>query len=162
MQKTKSLKNSKAAASMGTLGLAAMGFIHGDVWIIATVALLGPIWSFITLAAIIALLANTIIFTLDTRARIHFVENLREKVLYRQERLSPLVQKVIHVSKTTGILISAAIVGALPTAFLIHALGYRRPFNYLMATLSSLLFVAVWVSIYSGILFGLKRIIYHM
>jgi len=126
------------------------------------VILLDPFWSFIILAATITLLANTIIFTLDTKTKFRFVERLRETVLYRQERLSMPVQKVIRISKTTGILTSAVILGALPTAFLIHALGYKRPFNYLVATLSSVLFVAVWVSVYSGILFGLERIISHI
>ncbi|MDP2211087.1 MAG: hypothetical protein Q8J63_05055, partial [Candidatus Aquicultor sp.] len=68
MQKIKSFKNSAITSNIGTLGLAILGFIHGEAWIIAAVALLGPFWSFMTLAAIITLLANTIIFTLDTKA----------------------------------------------------------------------------------------------
>lgn len=162
MRKIKTFRNSAIISSIGTLGLAILGLIHGEVWIIAAVALLGPFWSFMMLATIITLLANTIIFTLDSKVKINFVEKWRDKVIYKQARLSPLVQNIIRISTAAGILTSAAIIGALPTAFLIHALGYKRPLNYLMATLSSLLFVAVWVSIYSGILFGLKRILSHM
>jgi len=104
------------------------------------------------------LLSNGIILALETKADLKFVERMRRRVLHKQERMNPTLKKFIVAGKVSGVLISASAVGALTAAFLIHTLGYKRPHNYFLATAGSILFVATWVSIYSGVIIAIKQI----
>ncbi|PIY41143.1 hypothetical protein, partial [Candidatus Aquicultor secundus] len=137
------------ATSLGAIGLGIVGFIHGDAWIIAAVVILGPVWSVVALSVVIAIIANAILILLSLSNPFGFIQTLKLRLEKSQNNLSPLTLKAIKVSKLLGILVSSMVIGAFPTALLIHTLGYRRPYNHLLATASSLLFSLTWVTIYS-------------
>lgn len=147
----------KLIAYPGAISLALAVFIHSEAWIIAVVALLGPARAFLVLAIVMTLLTNGIILALETKADLEFIKRMRSRVLSKQEQMTPALKSLIQTSKTLGILASAALVGAIMATFLIHALGYKRPHNYLLATAGSLLFTATWVSIYGGVMLAIKR-----
>ena len=149
------------ATSLGAVGLGVVGFIHGDAWIIAAVVILGPVWSVVVLSVVVAIIANAILILLNLSNPFGFVQTLKLRLEKSQSNLSPLTLKAIKVSKLLGILISSMVIGAFPTALLIHTLGYRRPYNHLLATASSLLFSLTWVAIYSGAWAGAKRLFLH-
>ncbi len=144
--------------SLGAVGLGIVGFIHGDAWIIAAVVILGPVWSVVILSVVIAIIANAILILLNLSNPFGFIQTLKLRLEKSQNNLSPLTLKAIKVSKLLGILVSSMVIGAFPTALLIHTLGYRRPYNHLLATASSLLFSLTWVAIYSGAWTGAKRL----
>jgi len=146
------------ATSLGAIGLGIVGFIHGDAWIIAAVVILGPVWSIVALSVVIAIIANAILILLSLSNPFGFIQTLKLRLEKSQNNLSPLTLKAIKVSKLLGILVSSMVIGAFPTALLIHTLGYRRPYNHLLATASSLLFSLTWVTIYSGAWVGIKRL----
>lgn len=152
-------KNSKGKliAYPSVIGLALVGLIHSELWIIAIVALLGPIRALLVLAIVLTLLANGIILALETKTNVWFIERMRSRVLDRQERGNSLFKRIVNVSRIAGILAVAILVGALTAAFLIHALGYKRPGNYLLATAGSFLFTLTWVAIYSGAIAVIKQ-----
>lgn len=146
------------AAYAGAAGLAIVAFIHSEAWIITAVALLGPIWAFIVLTVVMTVLANGIILALETRGEVKFARKLMNRAHERQASMNPRLKRIVGAGKISGVLVSAAILGALATAFLIHALGYRKPHNYLLASVGSLLFSATWVGVYSGAIVILKHL----
>lgn len=142
----------KRSVHLSFMALGVTLLLHGEAWIIGTVILLGPLWSFLALSLVISVLSNIVLLMLNWNGTLGSIGRFQSWSKSKQGNLNPFVMKLVSVSKIVGIVSSAIIVGAIPTALLINFLGYKRPFDHLLATASSVLFCLTWVAIYSGVL----------
>ncbi|MBI4733863.1 MAG: hypothetical protein HY779_03460 [Rubrobacteridae bacterium] len=139
----------KAVKSLSVIVLTAIIVIY-ELGLVVVVALLKPIESFTILGSVTTLLVNAIIFLLNSKRPFAFIEKFKSWAERKQAKMNPITAGIVSTSKVAGVVLSTLLVGPIPAAILVDALGFKRPNNYLLATFSGLFFCLLWVAVYNG------------
>jgi hypothetical protein len=141
--------DSKKTTSFAIVVLITITALYEGI-ILATAIFLSPIVATILLSIITTIIVNAIVFLLNTKYPLKFVDDFKTWAGKKQANLNPKITRLVEISKIGGTFISSLLLGPPPTALLIDALGYKKPWNYILATSSGIFFCVTWILTYNG------------
>jgi len=138
-----------------------LGVIFGESWIIAVVAILGPIFGFLTLFIISYAISVVILIAYDKYelSNILFIQRIGQWAKNKGKNINPVSLRLLRVSKILAFLFSTVTAGPFVTIIFSRLFARPKTNFYIVALVSSLIFSFVWTLIYSGAIILIKQVI---
>ncbi len=134
-------------------------FVFGEGILISSILFLGPLITFIIFyvffSLITYLLINIYFNVIDHKSNIF--TKIKTWIVKKENELNIKKQKFMKYGKFISVCISSITAGPIPTSIFICVLGYNIKNAYIISLISNLLFLSIWIIIYSG---GIKAINY--
>lgn len=141
-------------ASIGAAVALVAGVVVGEGWIIGLVAGLGPIRAFLVVAAVSCAGSCLIAFAFDEseakRGALPLVARIRRWIADKRADVERRTAALANVSAVLALVLLSVTVGPFLTAVAVKLRGGKPRGDYALCVASSVIFSAVWVSIYWG------------
>jgi hypothetical protein len=141
-------------ASLGAAAAVVAGFVLGEGWIIGLVAGLGPLRAFLVVAAVSSAGSCLIAFAFDEseakRGALPLVARIRRWIADKRADVERRTAALANVSAVLAFLLLSVSVGPFLTAVAVKLRDGEPRVDYALCVVSSVIFSAVWVSIYWG------------
>ncbi|MBU0597636.1 hypothetical protein KKF61_01415 [Patescibacteria group bacterium] len=126
--------------------------IFGESWLIASTLYIGPTITFFIFFPISFTMCFGVfyIYHFQRKSENKIIIKIEGWIQNKEKKINRITLKLIKISKGFGLLFSTLIVGPLPTTIIIGLLGYKWKNGILLIAIFNLIFLLVWIGIYSG------------
>jgi len=149
-------KLKKCGAWLVAAFLSVVLFLFAESWLILAAKVFGPILGILVCFSIMTPIVWLIIFL---AYRENGETKFRNWITEQETKLSKKMQIAAKYGKFMAIVFTAVTLGPILSAILMLLLGYKCRNNFVYSTLCSLLCYVVWVPFYSGVWWGIARIL---
>jgi hypothetical protein len=141
-------------ASLGAAAAVVAGFLLGEGWIIGLVAGLGPLKAFLVIAAVSCAGSCLIAFAFDEsearRGALPMVARVRRWIADKRAVVERRTAALVNMSAVLAFVLLSVSVGPFLTTIAIKIRDGGSRMDYALCVATSVIFSAVWVSIYWG------------
>lgn len=151
-----------APVALIAAALAVLGGLFAEGVLVAAVALLGGPLAFVLAASACSAASILIAWAFDAEENrvgaIPLVARLRNWIRTRQAEATRRAERVAHLAWWLGFAVLSLTVGPFLTTVAVKVRGTSASRAYRLAVVSSVLFSAVWVAVYSGGIAALRAL----
>jgi hypothetical protein len=144
----------KIVAWAGAALAGVAGLVLSEAWLVALVAALGALRAFLVLSVGCAAVSVLIVYAFETReaqrGASQAIARVRAWIARKQGAVERRAAALAHLSAFLALVVLSVTVGPFLTAIAIGIRGHARSEAYGLAIVSSVLFSATWVVVYSG------------
>jgi hypothetical protein len=141
-------------ASIGAAAAVVAGVVVGEGWIIGLVAGLGPLRAFLVVVAVSCAGSCLIAFAFDEgeakRGALPVVARIRRWIADKRAGVEKRTAALANMSAVLAFVLLSVTVGPFLTAVAVKLRGGESRADYALCVIASVIFSAVWVSIYWG------------
>jgi hypothetical protein len=141
---------------LGGIALAVMGFVFAEGWLILVIKLLG-FWGGAAIITLVTIILTWIVIYFASGA--NSVGRFRDWLKSKEAELSGRAKAAMQGGKALVVVNTALFLSPMVAAILMLMLGARRNRVYLYSVFSCLFCAVVWSGFYSGIFWGIHKVI---
>ncbi len=151
-------------ASIGAAVALVTGGVLGDGWIIGLVAGLGPLRAFLVVAAVSCAGSCLIAFAFDEgeakRGALPLVARVRRWIADKRAVVERRTAALANVSSVFAFVLLSVSVGPFLTAVAVKVRGGEPRADYALCVIASVIFSAVWVTVYWGGVAAVRQVLW--
>jgi hypothetical protein len=150
-------------ASIGAAATVVAGVVLGEGWIIGLVAGLGPLRAFLVVAAVSCAGSCLIGFAFDEReakrGAFPLVARVRRWIADKRALVERRTAALANTSAVLAFVLLSVTVGPFLTAVAVKLRGGESRADYVLCVTASVIFSAVWVSVYWGGVAAVRQVL---
>ena len=141
---------------LGGITVTVLWYIFAEGWLIAVVKLFG-FWGGAAIVTLVSLILSWLVIYVSSGA--HNIGRFRDWLKEKEAGLSGKAKAAMQGGKTLVVANTAVFLGPMVAAILMLMLGIQKNKVYIYSIFCALLCAVVWSGFYSGVFWGIHKII---